>query len=636
MAKRIDYTSFSENGKKKRLDTGAEFVKRWWLAEDKDLPDAVIATLKIMSEFSKEKQRQYQYSVSNRLYGNQDLLGVTGFSSTKISDLSNGNKTRITYNVIQSATDTLTSKICKNRPKAMFVTSGGDWKLQKQAKALEKFVDGVFYENKFYTHVRKKNIVDSIVFGDGMAKVFAKDGRPCIERVNPRRIYTDWIESLNGAPRQMMQVDLVDRDVLIDCYPDLADKIRAASSASLDAVGLYSATSDQLMVVEAWHLPSGPDAGDGRHCIVVNGCTLYSEEWAKPYFPFAKLPFNERTEGYWSQGGAEQIQGTQLEINKIMWRISRSLDLGSTFKVWIKNGSKIVKEHINNELGTIINSDEPPQYMTPPIVQPEIYARLQAVKQEAFELFGISQLSAQSQKPAGLDSGKALRTYANIESERFMTFGKADEQYILDCAYLIIECARDIVAEGGSLTVKAQNKKVVEEINFKENDIEDSDFILKMFPVSNLPSDPEGRLQTIQEYMQAGLINPRMGRRLMDFPDLESMEDLQNAKEDYLHKILEKIIEEGEMTAPEPEDDLALAQELFLDYYAYAKVSGVDEERLELLRQFNDQTKQLMQAAMAPPPPAPGMGPEGGGVMPGVQQGVGQAPPQSALLPQGA
>jgi hypothetical protein len=217
-----------------------------------------------------------------------------------------------------------------------------------------------------------------------------------------------------------------------------------------------------------------------------------------------------------------------------------------------------------------------------------------------------------------------------------MTFGKADEQFILDCAYLIIECARDVVAEGGALTVKAQNKKVVEEINFKDNDIEDSDFILKMFPVSNLPSDPEGRLQTIQEYMQAGLINPRLGRRLMDFPDLEAMEDLQNAKEDYLHKILEKIIEEGEMTAPEPEDDLALAQELFLDYYAYAKVSGVEEERLELLRQFNDQTKQLMQAAMAPPPPAPGMGPEGGGVMPGIQQGVAQAPPQSALLPQGA
>jgi hypothetical protein len=635
MAKRIDYTSFSENGKKKRIDTTSEFVKRWWLAEDKNLPDAVISTLKIMSEFSKEKQRQYQYSVSNRLYGNQDLLGVTGFSATKISDLSNGNKTRITYNVIQSATDTLTSKICKNRPKPMFVTSGGDWKLQKQAKSLEKFVDGIFYENKFYTHIRKKNVVDSIVFGDGLAKVFAKDGRPCIERVNPRRIYTDWIESLNGTPRQMMQIDLVDRDVLIDAYPDHADKIRAASSASLDAVGLYSATSDQLMVVEAWHLPSGEDAGDGRHCIVVDGCCLFSEEWKKTFFPFAKLPFAERTEGYWAQGGAEQIQGIQLEINKIMWRISRSLDLGSTFKVWLKNGSKIVKEHINNELGTIINSDEPPQYLVPPIVQPEIYQRLQAVKSEAFEIFGISQLSAQSQKPAGLDSGKALRTYSNIETERFMTFGKADEQYVLDCAFLIVDCARDIVEETGSLKVKAENKKFVEEIDFAEVNLEEEDYILKMFPVSNLPSDPEGRLQTIQEYMQAGLLNPRTGRRLMDFPDLESIETLQNAKEDYLHSLFDKMIEEGEFTAPEPEDDLALAQELFLDYYAYAKVCNVEEDRLELLRQFNDQTKQLIIKAMPPAPPmAPGMGPEAAGGAP-IVQGVAQPPPVSALLPQG-
>lgn len=630
MAKKIDYRSFAENGKKKHIDTQAELVKRWWTADDKDLSNAVISTLKIMSEFSKEKQRQYQYSVSNRLYGNQDLLGVTGFSATKISDLSNGNKTRITYNVIQSATDTLTSKICKNKPKPMFVTSGGDWKLQKKAKNLEKFVDGVFYENKFYTHVRKKVVVDSIVFGDGLAKVFSRAGMPCIERVNPRRIYTDWIESIGGHPRQLMQVDLVDRDILIDCYPDHADRIRSASSATLDSVGLYSATSDQLMVVEAWHLPSGHEAGDGRHCIVIDGCTLFSEEWTKPFFPFAKLPYNERTEGYWAQGGAEQIQGTQLEINKIMWRISRSLDLGSTFKVWVKNGSKIVKEHINNELGTIINSDEPPQYITPPIVQPEIYARLQAVKQEAFELFGISQLSAQSQKPAGLDSGKALRTYANIESERFMTFGKADEQFVLDCAYLILDCARDIVTEHGSLAVKAENKKVVEAIDFADNDMDEQDYVLKMFPVSSLPSDPEGRLQTIQEYMQAGLINPRMGRRLLDFPDLEALENLQNAKEDYLHSIYEGIIEEGKFVAPEPEDDLALAQELFLDYYAYAKVHNVDQERLELLRQFNDQTKELIQKAMPPAPPQ--MAPGG---TPGVPQGVAQPPPVSELMPQG-
>jgi hypothetical protein len=119
----------------------------------------------------------------------------------------------------------------------------------------------------------------------------------------------------------------------------------------------------------------------------------------------------------------------------------------------------------------------------------------------------------------------------------------------------------------------------------------------------------------------------------MDFPDLESIETLQNAKEDYLHSLFDKMIEEGEFTAPEPEDDLALAQELFLDYYAYAKVCNVEEDRLELLRQFNDQTKQLIIKAMPPAPPAPMPGMGGG--MPDVAQGVAQSPPVSALLPQG-
>jgi hypothetical protein len=98
----------------------------------------------------------------------------------------------------------------------------------------------------------------------------------------------------------------------------------------------------------------------------------------------------------------EQLQGNQLEINKISWLIQRSMHLAGTFKVWLKNGSKIVKEHINNDIGAIINSDEMPQYLLPPIVQPEVYQRLQALKQDSFELVGVSMLSAASKKPEGL------------------------------------------------------------------------------------------------------------------------------------------------------------------------------------------------------------------------------------------
>jgi hypothetical protein len=629
MAKSIDYKSFKENGKKKHETPKDSYQKRWWLASDSDMPDAVVATIKMLADFSKERQRQYQYSVSNRLYGNQDLMGVTGLSTTKMADLSSGTRNRITYNVVQSALDTLAAKITKNKPKPMFLTSGGNYKLQKQAKKLEKFVDGVFYENKVYTEAGRRSFLDAGIFGDGMVKVYAKDGRVCIERRNPRQIYTDWIESINKNPRQKFETQLVDRDVLIDCYPEHADKIRASSGASLDAIGLYSSTADQILVIEAWHLPSGDGATDGKHVMCIDTVCLINETWDKQFFPFAKLPFNERTEGYWSQGGAEQIQGNQLEINKIMWRISRSLDLGSTFKVWIKNGSKIVKEHINNEIGTIINSDEPPQYLIPPIVQPEIYARLKETKNEAFELIGVSQLSAQSQKPAGLDSGKALRTYNNIETERFITIGRAYEQMFLDLAFLVIDCAQDIVAEYGSLKVKAPNSKVLDDIDFKDIKLKDEDYILKMYPTSSLPTDPEGRLQSIQERVQAGMMTPRQASRLLDFPDDEAWGALNSAREDWLHECFENIIYEGKFTAPEPEDDLQLAQTMFLDYYAFAKASNVEDKKLQMLIQFNDQTKDLIMKAMPPPPPAP-MDAAGG-----VVQAVGQPAPQSDLLPMG-
>ena len=41
-------------------------------------------------------------------------------------------------------------KMAKNRPKPLFLTSGGDYKLIRKAKKLTKFCDGIFYENEAY------------------------------------------------------------------------------------------------------------------------------------------------------------------------------------------------------------------------------------------------------------------------------------------------------------------------------------------------------------------------------------------------------------------------------------------------------------------------------------------------------
>lgn len=550
-------------------------------------------------------------------------VGLAGFNLSKYPTAPS--RDRLTFNVVQSAGDAVSAKIAKNRPKPMFLTSGGSYTLQRKAKKLDKFVEGVYYENNAYI-LGPQIFTDAYVLGDGIIHVFDRDDKVTFERVIAGEMFTDWAESIYGEPRQLHRVKNIDREVLLDMFPDKEKEINEASKSDLgDSVNTEN-VSDQLCVVESWHLKSGKDAEDGCHTInIYNGKNLFDDtEWDKKRFPFAKLTWSRRLHGYWGQGGAEQVQPIQLEINKILWTMQRSYQLSGSFKIWVKIGSKIVKEHLNNEIGTIIESDERPEYMVPPIIPPEMYQQLDKLKNAAFEQIGVSQLSANSQKPAGLDSGRALREYNNIETERFMILGQAYEQFFLQLSMLAIDCARDIYASKKSLSVKSPNSKFIQSIDWKDAEISDDDMILQMFPVSSLPNDPSGRMQTIQEWVQAGWITPRTAKRIQNFPDLEAVEELDNAKEDYLHMILEKIIDDGEFTPPEPFDDLQLAKELFLNYYAYGKNSGVEEDKLEMLRQFNEQVDLLVQKATPPPPTAPG------GSAP---QANPMAPPQSDLLP---
>jgi hypothetical protein len=275
------------------------------------------------------------------------------------------------------------------------------------------------------------------------------------------------------------------------------------------------------------------------------------------------------------------------------------MHLAGTFKVFLEHGSKIVKEHVSNDIGVIINyTGTPPQYVTPQIVPPEVYAHLGTLKNQAFEQAGISQLSANSQKPAGLNSGKALREFNDIETERFMAAGHAYERYFIDIAKLAIDCVKDIFEREKSYPVSAPGKKFLETLDWKQICLEDDEYTLKIYPVSRLPSDPAGQLQTITEYIQAGFITPRAGRRLLDFPDLERAEDLSNSPEEWLHKVIEDMVDDGKIYHPEPDDDLPLAREMSLQYLAFAKTQGAPEENLQILRDFISEVDQLQQMAI--------------------------------------
>ena len=122
-------------------------------------------------------------------------------------------------------------------------------------------------------------------------------------------IIVDEGEVRAGAPRQMHQRRLIDRDVLKAAFPDHAEAVgRAQMSGTSERDWNYWAEyrpigSEEIVVIESWYLPIGRKGAKGyvpgRHTIIIDGHDLLDEEWHKAYFPFARFAWIERTKGWY-------------------------------------------------------------------------------------------------------------------------------------------------------------------------------------------------------------------------------------------------------------------------------------------------------------------------------------------------
>jgi len=173
------------------------------------------------------------------------------------------------------------------------------------------------------------------------------------------------VDGFYGSPRNFYQRKFIDRQVLLRLFPNHAAEIRQASRTTDNIDFANTTLVDQIEVLEAWHLPSGEGATDGRHVICISNATLVDEQWDKGSFPFVFVRWTDPMLGFWGEGVACDIQGMQVEINK------------SVPRIYVENGSKIRKSFFNNEIGTIIPyTGQPPVQMTPPSLNREIFDHL--------------------------------------------------------------------------------------------------------------------------------------------------------------------------------------------------------------------------------------------------------------------
>jgi hypothetical protein len=127
-------------------------------------------------------------------------------------------------------------------------------------------------------------------------------------------------------------------------------------------------------------------------------------------------------------------------------------------------------------------------------------------------------------------------------------------------------------------------------------------------------------LQKVTEMMQAGIIDPNEGRRLLNYPDLEQSDKLALAAKERIFKTLDDIVDTGKYEPPDPYTDLAEALKIVVQYYNMYAPAGLEESKLELLRTWHQQCLALQSEAMQPAP----------GAMPGAEGGAQLAVPEAA------
>lgn len=623
-SKSIDYTKFRDTLRdplpRPEADESSGF--RWWeMDKEASIAEAVSARLEHLKEHQLERRRQMLSCA--RLYGNMPLSGFDGLAAYRGPTSTD----RAAHNVLQIAVDTWVAKVRKNRPRPFFLTSGGNYKLQRRAKRYNRLVEGVFHAGRV-NELAPDCARDGAVFGTSPAHVYPHHGEVRFERVPQGELWVDEIEAAAGYPRTMDRVKDVDRAVLAAAFPDYEKQIASAPRAT-HMNGKSVTVSDLVRVRQSWRLPSGPKSKDGRVVITLEDCVLADDPWERDHFPFAFFHWAKRLFGFWGQGGVEQNSEKQLTINKLIAIIHRSIHLGGTWKMLVPNGSQIVAEHVNNEIGALLyyTGNTAPQYVVPPLVPPEYMQQVLSLRDAIFESFGINQMAARAAKPQGLGtSGVALREYKDEVNERLATPGENYETFHLDLARLTVETVEEIAGRG-SFKVKVPGARFFDLVDWKDVRLDEEQYTIHCFPTSSLRTDPAGRLQDIQELMQAGLLTPREGNRLLNFPDLQAVETLKTAQEDWVMGVLDRIVDEGkdseDYEPPQPFMDLQLAHEMALQYLAEGEAGGLEEHRLEALRRFIGQVQDEMGIAAA----------GATGAVPAAPQAVPEAPPVSPMLP---
>lgn len=584
---------------------------RWW--PDEECHDKVMRRAR---EIAADQQwRRAQDELHLHLYSESEWRGVYGIDRRRPAGRTSSDvkKNRLSINVVRNMCNAATSMIIRSRPYVNFQTEGADYSLMCLSRKRERFVQAHFIRERIHqtSHARVRN---AAIFGTGGTKVIRRSGKIRYENILPGEILVDEQEGMAGDPPCIYQAKIVDKIQLAALYPEHKTAIMNAG-----VKGAYAGASSaaQCLVVYAWHFRSTLDEEhDGVEALCIDGATLYRREYKWLKFPGTFYRWEESPYGFYGTGIPSELVGIQYEINALLRMVRDSAYYGGNVKILAEKGSNLNFAQLSNstKIPIVEYTGKQPAWVVNDLASAQVFQHLQYLVQTAYNVTGISQLDAQSQTPAATMSGRARLVHQNNESLRFKAAVERYENGYIDLARATLEAATDEAEDGDSDAAEPvifRGHEHLEQISLKDVALEgpDDELDIQAWSSSQLAQSPGARMEQVDFLVQNQYIPRNRGLVMMDLGnDFRGEMDIQNAPYTLVEERIERMLFDGEQLSPTAHMDLEYTKmRVQLEIQRCEMRPGVPPERIDLLREYWNETVDLLnkaQAANTPPTPA--------------------------------
>lgn len=428
-------------------------------------------------------------------------------------------------NVIKSCCDSVVSKITTAHVRPFVNTVKGSFKTVQICKQLQIFIDYFFDEQNVQSKASEA-LRDACVFDTGYMYLNEEDGS--IINVAPWNVYTRQNEK-NDFKSAYIEFPQTSVDTLSDKDWDL----------------LTNAEKRNLYVTIGYFY----DSRTKTKATLINRNIRRIEQIESEYVPLVAIHYTMPICGTSNLSITDMLKGIQFEIDELMKRIAEASAVNPALTFFVNNASNIKVGQLNNRVGNIVQYTSPeggqPVYSAhDEFISSQYMTTLDNLMEKAYNMVGISQLSAQGKKPSGLDSGVALATQADLESDRFQVLL---DQYIKLYTDLAKLCMRTFQNKKDILPPSRYNLS----LTWKEVEEEFDKLRIQFSAADSLSKDPSEKLKQLQTLAQAGIIPATMIPSLLELPDINRGYSVANNSYNACQTLIDQCIYENKFEIPD-------------------------------------------------------------------------------------